>query len=215
MPSSLIMKTFLLCIFFIPTLLAGEPQVKLWQSYFPNMDCSSNECGNELPLKALEQMLEKASYLQPEKLKNTKWAFLLDFSIHSSEKRGFLIDLRTGGSESFHVSHGIGSADGEGNAIRFSNTNMSKMSSLGLYLTAETYHGKHGYSLRMDGLEESNNAARKRLIVVHAADYVSEEFIRDNGRAGRSWGCPAVAEEHRDRIINNLKDGSLYYIYHQ
>ena len=121
--------------------------------------------------------------------------------------------MKTGKSKSYHVSHGVGSADGKGNAVRFSNINESKMTSLGLYLAAETYFGKHGLSLKMDGLEETNKIARQRAIVIHGAKYMSKEFIKKYGRAGRSWGCPAIAQEHKEELMTKLKGGSLYYIY--
>ncbi len=127
--------------------------------------------------------------------------------------RVVLINMKTGKTKSMHVSHGVGSGDGNGNAIRFSNTPNSKASSPGLYLTAETYHGKHGYSLRMDGLESTNSKARKRAIVIHGADYVPNSSKKQAGRIGRSWGCPAVARSISRSLIDKLKGGSLYYIH--
>jgi hypothetical protein len=87
-------------------------------------------------------------------------------------------------------------------------------SSPGFYKTAETYQGKHGYSLRLDGLETGiNNHARDRSIVIHGANYVSEQFIRQQGRIGRSWGCPALPEELSGEVIDLIKDGSCLYIH--
>jgi hypothetical protein len=88
------------------------------------------------------------------------------------------------------------------------------MSSLGFYLTAETYQGKHGYSLRLDGLEKGfNDNARNRAIVIHGADYAKEDFIRQTGRLGRSLGCPALPNEIAGDIIDLIKEKSLLFIY--
>lgn len=190
-----------------------KKSVKIWQSYYPEHSCVVNQCGKKVPPKALEALLEKGSYHYPGKLTKANWMFVADFTQHSKNKRGYLINTKTGNATEYHVSHGRGSGDGRGNAIRFSNRHKSHMSSKGLYVTAETYHGKHGYSLRMDGKESSNSAARARAIVIHGADYVSKGFIKSTGRAGRSHGCPAIHRPLAKGLINKLKNGSLYYIY--
>lgn len=187
--------------------------VKIWNSYYPDHDCKKNECAKKVPPKALEALLEKGSYHYPSKLKNANWMMVADFSQNSRHKRGYLINTKTGATVSYHVSHGVGSGDGNGNAIRFSNRSKSHMSSKGLYLAAETYYGKHGYSLRMDGKESTNSKARSRSIVIHGASYVNSGFIKTNNRAGRSHGCPAVASNLSKSLIDKLKLGSLYYIY--
>ncbi len=187
----------------------------VWQSYFPSIDCKINECGRTIPQGALNEVLEKASYYYADEINNTiKQIFLVDMTQHSSKKRGYLVTIPSGKTEFYHVAHGRNSGDGNGNAIRFSNINDSKMSSLGLYRTAESYHGKHGYSLRLDGLEASNSNARERFIVLHSASYMTEEFIQKYGRAGRSWGCPAIAPKNHIDFIDRLKDGNLLYIYY-
>ena len=83
----------------------------------------------------------------------------------------------------------------------------SNASSLGYYMTAETYTGSHGYSLRLDGLSSTNSKVRSRAIVVHGADYVEEAAVIQ----GRSWGCPAVAMANRTTVINMIKGGSIIY----
>jgi len=86
---------------------------------------------------------------------------------------------------------------------------------LGLYVTAETYEGKHGYSLRLDGMSKDlNDNARKRAIVIHGANYVSEDFIQRNGRLGRSFGCPALPMDESKHIIDLIKNGTCLFIYH-
>ena len=111
------------------------------------------------------------------------------------------------------VAHGRNT--GEEFASAFSNLNSSFKSSLGFYATGEIYQGKHGASLRLDGLENGvNDNARERGVVMHGADYVSESFIRDHKRLGRSQGCPAVPVELTNEIIQLIKDKSCLYIYH-
>lgn len=111
------------------------------------------------------------------------------------------------------VAHGKNS--GVNIAKSFSNKRHSRKSSLGLYITSETYEGKHGYSLRLDGMSTGlNDNARKRAIVIHGADYVSESFIEKNDRLGRSFGCPALTENEVEEIINLIKEGSCLFIYH-
>lgn len=117
---------------------------------------------------------------------------IIDFDKSSDEKRFFVVDIEARKIlVNSYVAHGQNT--GGLNATRFSNDPNSHQSSLGFYLTDKTYHGKHGLSLRLDGLDKGiNNNARKRNIVVHSADYVSEEFIAKYNRLGRSWGCPAL-----------------------
>jgi hypothetical protein len=114
----------------------------------------------------------------------------------------------------YHILVAHGKNSGVHYAEDFSNKNRSLMSSPGFYSTAETYFGKHGYSLRLDGLEEGiNDHARERLIVIHGAYYVSEDFIRKYDRIGRSWGCPALPLYLTKEVINLIKEGSCLYIY--
>ena len=99
-------------------------------------------------------------------------------------------------------------------ATQFSNRSGSLKSSLGFYPTAETFNGKHGYSLRLDGMEKGiNDIARKGAIVVHGVKYVSDEFIKKYNRLGRSWGCPAVSDKLSKEIIDVIKGGSFLFIH--
>lgn len=190
-----------------------KKSISIWNSYYPDHDCSKLACAKNVPPKALEALLEKSSYFHPNKLTKANWMMVADFTMHSKLERGFLINTNTGKAEAFHVSHGKGSGDGNGNAVRYSNRHKSHMSSQGLYVTAETYYGKHGYSLRMDGLESTNSQARSRAIVIHGASYMTKQFIRNVGRAGRSHGCPAIDSKRSKGLIDKLKGGSLYYIH--
>ena len=100
-------------------------------------------------------------------------------------------------------------------ATKFSNTPNSLQSSLGFYVTAETYYGKNGLSLFIDGMEEEfNSKARERYVVIHGADYAKEDSIKRLGRLGRSYGCPAVPTEVSIEIIELIKEGSALFIYH-
>lgn len=138
---------------------------------------------------------------------------IIDFSIPSSKERLWIFDLEEG-KLLYHslVSHGRNSGDLM--AKKFSNINSSFMSSLGFYVTGETYQGKHGYSLRLDGVEKGfNDLARERAIVIHGADYANREFVKNTGRLGRSLGCPALPMNVYKEIINTIKEGSCLFIY--
>ncbi|MBS2210121.1 murein L,D-transpeptidase catalytic domain family protein [Carboxylicivirga mesophila] len=139
---------------------------------------------------------------------------LVDFSQPSTHKRFFLIDID---SKSViyqnYVAHGKNS--GMLNAEKFSNIANSNQSSLGFYKTGETYYGKHGLSLKLDGLEKGiNDKARERHIVIHKADYAEESFIKKYGRLGRSFGCPAIPSANYQFVIDNIKEGTMLFIYH-
>jgi hypothetical protein len=138
---------------------------------------------------------------------------IIDFSLPSHKERLWVIDL-VEAKVLYHclVSHGRNS--GEIMAEKFSNKPGSFASSPGFYTTGETYFGKHGFSLKLDGIEYGiNDNARDRAIVMHGADYVSSEFIEQNGRLGRSLGCPAVPEELSREIIETIKDGTCLFVF--
>ena len=137
---------------------------------------------------------------------------VVDLSKPSREKRMWIVNVAT--KElllNTWVAHGQGS--GEGMANKFSNNNDSHQSSLGFYLTDDVYFGKHGRSLRLDGMDAGfNSSARARAIVVHAANYVSQQTINSQGRLGRSFGCPAVSPEVSDEVINTIKGKTVIFI---
>lgn len=138
---------------------------------------------------------------------------IIDFSLPSTEKRMWVIDMNAAKVLlNTVVSHGRNS--GQLMAKSFSNQPESYKSSLGFYKTAETYFGKHGYSLRLDGLEKGfNDQARNRAIVIHGADYAKEEFAAATGRLGRSLGCPALPSEISKEAIDYIKEGSLLFVF--
>ncbi len=138
---------------------------------------------------------------------------VIDFDKPSTQTRMFVIDLKNGKIiRKGLVAHGRNS--GANIANRFSNQPNSLQSSLGFFLTGETYIGKHGLSIRLDGLEHDiNDNARMRNIVIHNADYVSKQFVKKIGRLGRSFGCPAFPKEGFKDIVDTIKEGSLLFIY--
>lgn len=147
-------------------------------------------------------------------LANDTLLTIVDFSKSSEKDRFFILDLKNKQVvKNTLVAHGMQS--GVETAETFSNRRLSYKSSLGLYVTKETYSGKHGYSLRIDGMSKGlNDNARKRAVVIHGADYVSHEFVQRNGRLGRSYGCPAVPMDESREIIDLIKEGSCLYVYH-
>lgn len=137
---------------------------------------------------------------------------IADFDQNSTKKRLWIIDLETD-SLLLHTWVAHGEKSGGDLATRFSDTNESNESSLGFYVTAEIYRGKHGRSLRLDGMDEGYNAnARRRAIVVHGAPYVSQATINELGRLGRSHGCPAVPAELSDQVINTIAGKTVIFI---
>lgn len=135
---------------------------------------------------------------------------VVDYSLPSHLPRLWVLDVASG-QVLFHerVAHGQGS--GGATATAFSNAPGSHQTSLGVFRTAETYVGKHGRSLRLDGLEPGHNdRARERAIVVHAADYATGDFVARHGRLGRSWGCPALRPEIAQAVIDTIAEGSLF-----
>lgn len=138
---------------------------------------------------------------------------ICDFTMSSNEKRLWVIDVKSK-KVLFNslVAHGQGT--GEEYAINFSNINDSHQSSLGFYTTAETYEGSNGYSLKLNGVDGVfNNNAYDRAIVIHGADYVCEQYAKDNKRIGRSHGCPALPRDLAPKIIDRIKGGDCLFIY--
>lgn len=139
---------------------------------------------------------------------------IADMSLASTEQRLTVVDLATRQLllQTF-VAHGSGS--GELMAERFSNVEGSHQTSLGLYrVGSEIVSPKHGPALLLEGLDPGvNDRARAREIIVHGADYVSADFIAQNGRLGRSWGCPAVPRDQMARVIELLSGGGLLFIH--
>ncbi len=165
------------------------------------------------------QVFHKAFYgylnmLEANKLSNRRYLSICDFSLSSNTNRLWVIDV-IAKRVVYNTLVAHGTATGEEFATRFSNIPESHQSSLGFFVTAQSYSGHNGYSLRLSGVDGAyNNKAMSRDIVIHGADYVSRAFIKGNKRLGRSWGCPAVEHRMAGPIIDRIKNGSCLFIYH-
>jgi hypothetical protein len=139
---------------------------------------------------------------------------VIDFSLSSTKQRMWVIDLSTNAVlYNTFVAHGMNSGGEYANS--FSNSQSSNKSSLGFYVTGETYMGKHGLSLKLDGLERGiNDNARARSVVVHGAGYASPAILKTQGYLGRSQGCPAIPESQKVNVIKTIKGRSCLFIYH-
>ncbi|MBU8975084.1 murein L,D-transpeptidase catalytic domain family protein [Lysobacter sp. MMG2] len=188
----------------LPTLPALEPGGRWLSRLAPGADpkvldlaVSAMECAQASGIGAAARRLAVIDYSRPS-LVPRLWVFDLN--------AGKLLYEEV-------VAHGQGSGDNL--ATRFSNRDGSHQSSIGLFVTADTYTGKNGYSLRMRGLEPGvNDAAMARAIVMHGAPYVDPEQGRRMGRLGRSWGCPAVRSVVAKPMIDLLKDGQFVFSYY-
>lgn len=138
---------------------------------------------------------------------------IIDFSLSSTKKRMWVLDMANN-KVLFHTVVAHGKNTGGEFATKFSNTVNSLQSSLGFYLTGETYFGRNGLSMFIDGMEEEfNSKARERYVVVHGAEYANPEVAANLGRLGRSYGCPAVPTALTKEIIDTIKNKSVLYIH--
>jgi hypothetical protein len=162
----------------------------------------------ELALTAVNTAVDSGTISRPPTLT------VIDYSKPSVEPRLWVFDLENG--ELLYkelVAHGKNT--GENFAQHFSDTMNSRQTSIGLFVTADTYVGSNGYSLRLDGLEPGFNAnARDRAIVMHGAPYVGEDFAKTQGRLGRSWGCPALRPAVAREVIDRIRGGSAIFSYY-
>ncbi len=146
-------------------------------------------------------------------VKNKDILTIVDFSVSSAKERLYVINVKTGNIlMAMAVAHGKNSGKGVF-ATNFSKEGGALTSRIGVFLTMNSYHGHHGLSLRINGLEDSNKIALSHNVVVHPANYVTPEFIKQHGRAGNSWGCFAVNPKQSEQLINYIKDNSVLYAY--
>lgn len=196
----------------------------------PMLFAEASPCGVKTTDKLMPSLLRQAPGLKADVLrlalnatgcaaeqglvKRRDLLTVIDYSLPSTQPRLFVFDLdakRLLFREL--VAHGRNS--GGNVASFFSNSPGSLATSLGLFVTADTYVGANGYSLRLKGLEEGiNDMAMNRAIVMHGAPYVSRAAIRALGRLGRSWGCPAVRSEIAKKIIDTVRGGSAVFAYY-
>lgn len=147
-------------------------------------------------------------------ISRTAYLTICDFSQSSAKKRLYIIDVQQGKLiTNTYVAHGKNS--GSEYATKFSNTPESLQSSLGFYITQQTYTGEHGLSLRINGVDPGfNDKALERSIVIHGAAYVDGARARAGIFMGRSYGCPAVPQNESAKIITTIKNGTCLFIYH-
>jgi hypothetical protein len=198
-------------------------------SFAPHLR-ADDHCGQEPPKTLAAKLLKQAPGLKADVLrlafrasrcaaeqglvKRRDLLTVIDYSLPSSQPRLFVFDLASR-KLLFRelVAHGRNS--GGNSASFFSNSPGSLATSLGLFVTEDTYVGSNGYSMRLKGLEEGvNDMAMDRAIVMHGASYVSKAAVSALGRLGRSWGCPAVRKEVAHKIIDTLRGGSPIFAYY-
>lgn len=176
-------------------------------SYEPNQDT--------IPFEPFALAIRGFMHLKhTQELTDTQHITIIDFSKYCNKKRLWVLDLvHLKVKINEWVAHGKRS--GNDYATTFSNRHNSQKSSLGFYVTGGTYWGRNKFSLKLHGLEKSYNSnAFSRGIVIHGANYISNNIVNRNERIGRSFGCPAVSKSSNNKIINTIKGGSCLFIYH-
>lgn len=220
MKKAVFLLVLLICYNYASTAYLGVAGIKpasakeaMFNDHAVKMYASLNE--SSLGFNAFQLALKGYYALKAEnKLSNPDVLTIIDYSKSANEKRFYLIDMVNGKLLlKSMVAHGRNT--GVEYATSFSNKPNSYKSSLGFFVTGETYTGEHGLSLRLDGTEKVfNSNARMRAIVMHGADYVSKGFIDATGRLGRSLGCPALPSEHIGPVIEKIKNGSCIFAYY-
>lgn len=138
---------------------------------------------------------------------------IVDYAKHSREERLYVVNLKTGEVSAYRTSHGLGSdPDHDGYLDRFSSVPGSQASPRGTFRIAEEYRGKHGRSVRLDGLDEENRTARDRAIVIHAASYAEPEHLARYGKLGRSNGCIVFSKADLARFLDEVSEGTLIFV---
>ncbi|NOT91884.1 MAG: murein L,D-transpeptidase catalytic domain family protein [Ferruginibacter sp.] len=181
------------------------------------VDCYSewNLTSAGLSKEAFTDAVKGYNYLQSKQLlNNTGVLTIVDYSKPSSQKRLYVLDMNSG-KVLFNTLVAHGRNSGLEYATNFSNKEESHQTSLGFFVTQNTYNGGNGYSLKLKGCEKGiNDKATERAIVMHGAQYADERFLQNNGYLGRSYGCPAVPEKINKKIIDAIKNGSCMFLYH-
>ena len=189
-----------------------EKKIMAFDSFVESFyDCLSTP---ELNFKMLKDGLKGYySMKADEKLTNSRYLSLIDFTLPSNKDRLFVIDME---SKKVIIKSIIAHGRNSGglNATKFSNESESKMSSLGFFTTGNIYDGKYEYSMKLHGLEYSNDNVFERGVVMHSADYATKEFLKKNGNVlGRSFGCPALPHKGYKKIVDTIKGGSCMFIF--
>lgn len=135
-----------------------------------------------------------------------------DFGLVSSQPRMHFVYLEAGRIDSYLVSHGDGSdPEHDGWLNWFSNEHNSHCTSEGTYMTYSWYHGRFGTSMRLEGLDPTNNNALDRAIVMHPATYAERSHVERWGRLGRSNGCFAMGFDDFQRALVDLGGGRVLH----
>ena len=209
-PRTKAIKSFIL-LFFILFYVNTEARYERLNSIYEQID------GDSKPEFSLFEKaylgfidLKLSGFINPKKDILT----IVDFRLSSKEKRMWIIDITNRKVlYNIHVAHGVNS--GKEYATYFSNRPNSLKSSLGFYLTGDTYYGKNGLSLKLKGLERGfNNNALRRYIVLHGADYANRDYLDEHGILGNSEGCPAIPMTLHKEIIDLTKDGTCLFLYY-
>lgn len=193
--------------------ITGKTTKEVWLKFSGTNSCRKNFCADGIPVKPF---IEAINYYKNnmKKFNNHEYMAIVDFNINSVKERLFLLNLKTGEVEKMLVTHARNTETELGVAGKFSNVIGSEMSSLGFFVTdTDSYVGKHGISLRLDGLSKINSNARERAIVIHGASYATQWFVEHKGRLGHSQGCPAVAPNKIEGLIEKLKGQALLYLH--
>ena len=187
-----------------------------------NFEDSMTTLYNEIGLKELNLDYEPFRHTmigfyglrQDGKINDKNLISIIDFTQTSCDKRFYTIDLDTK-EVLFNTLVSHGRTTGGNKSTVFSNESGSNASSLGFYVTAETYVGSKGYSMRLDGMDKGyNDQMRRRAVVMHNAKYVSDDWVKKYGRIGRSQGCPALPEGISKAVIDVIKDKTVIFAYY-
>jgi hypothetical protein len=164
--------------------------------------------------QAILTSLEAYFHVKQQHLTNKPFVTIVDYTQPSAKRRLAVADVNTG-KVLFYTYVAQGKGSGLTYATHFSNKPGSEASSLGVYLTGHTYHGNHGYSLRLRGLDpDFNGAAYGRKIVIHSAWYVSRSYAQKYSRMGRSWGCFALSAKVESAVVDLIRDGTVLVAYY-
>lgn len=180
-----------------------DTEAKLLSSKTKNLDPQVVKLALTAYKNAVKQGLTKQQVLT-----------IVDYSKPSSEPRLWVIDLKTQ-RVLFNELVAHGKASGGNYAVSFSNAPSSNKSSLGTYITEATYNGKHGYSLKLAGVDKGfNDKVKSRAVVMHSAEYVSDQVVKETGRLGRSEGCLALNPAVTKPVIDTIKNGTVIFAYY-
>lgn len=189
----------------------------VWAQFTPKQQRFVHDIKQQAPhlKKHVLQLAWRAyQHLQVQNLDSKHIITIIDYSMPSSKKRMWVINVDHD-NVLFHTLVAHGKQSGKLYANHFSNKRHSHASSLGVFLTGHTYQGKHGYSLRLKGLEpQFNGNTFQRHVVIHSAWYVSQKLLQKQERLGRSWGCPALSKKVEHQVVSTIKNGTMILGYY-